>query len=197
MQRSKVCSIFRIVAQPKPLVVCGAAAFLLVGCTLLDSGEAERQQTAAAERQRQLNALVSSCRRQQPAVTRQLQTLNTSTTALIQLNQQRYVPLPQPAAPDPTQLKRFTRDDQELELERHEQALARWRQRDGVERRRWELQQEQQRQRLTAEQLQARIALDKLGVATSPEAQTAWTRCDREQLGALTQPLEQHSRATF
>ena len=35
--------------------------------------------------------------------------------------------MPRPAAPDPTVLARFTRDDQELEQERYQQALARWR----------------------------------------------------------------------
>jgi hypothetical protein len=84
-------------------------------------------------------------------------------------------------------LARFTRDDQELELERHVKALARWRQQDGAERRRWDMEQERRRQQLSAQQLQARTALNKLGVAATPEAQTAWTSCDRAQLGALAQ----------
>ncbi len=55
-------------------------------------------------------------------------------------------------------LERFTRDDQELELERYQQAA--------------------ERQQLTARQGEARVALAKLGVAATPEAQSAWSRCD-------------------
>ena len=166
----------------RTLLLSSAVALLLLGC---NRGERAERERAAAERQRQLDALVSRCRRQQPAVQQQLQNLTSSNAALSQLNQRSYVPLPRPAAPDPAVLERFTREDQELELERYEQALSRWRQRDGAERRRWELQQERRRQQLTAQRQQARTALDKLGVAATPEAQTAWTSCDGAQLQAL------------
>lgn len=167
------------------LVAATLLGLLLVGCNGAEREQAERQRAAEAERQRQLDALVSRCRRQQPAVKEQLQRLNSSNAGLSQLNQQSYIPLPRPAAPDPDLLARFTREDQELELERHEQALARWRQRDDVERRRWERQQKRRHLQLTARRLQARTALDKLGVAATPEAQTAWSSCDGTQLGAL------------
>lgn len=172
-------------ALPCTLVVCGAAALLLLGCNGLEREQAARQRAAAAERQRQLDSLVSRCRRQQPAVKQQLQSLNSSNAALSQLNRQSYVPLPRPTATDPTLLKRYTREDQELELERYGRELTRWRERDGVERRRWELQQQRRRQQLTAQRLQARTALDKLGVAATPEAQTAWSSCNGAQLQAL------------
>jgi hypothetical protein len=84
-------------------------------------------------------------------------------------------------------LERFTRDDQEMEQERYAQELERWRQRNRAERSRWEWQQERRRQELTAQQRQARTALDKLGVAATPEAQSAWSRCDGAQLKAVTQ----------
>ncbi|MCP9890462.1 hypothetical protein KBY57_05245 [Cyanobium sp. Aljojuca 7D2] len=187
MQRTEASSILRQSSQASSLLVCAAAALLLLGCNGFGRGEAERQRAAEAERQRQLDALVSRCRRQQPAVKQQLQSLNGSNAALNQLNQQGYAPLPQPPAPDPALLARFTRDDQELELERHVKALARWRQQDGAERRRWDLEQERRRQQLAAQQLLARTALNKLGVASTPEAQTAWSSCDRAQLGALAQ----------
>lgn len=175
-------------ALPGTLLACGAVALLLVGCNRAEQEQARRQRAAAAELQRQLDGLVSRCRRQQPAVKQQLQTLNSSNAALAQLNRQSYVPLRQPTPLDPALLERYTREDQELELERQQQALARWRQRDGVERRRWDVQQERRRQRLIAKQQQARTALKALGVAATPEAQTAWTSCDRAQLSALTQP---------
>jgi hypothetical protein len=185
MQRSKALSILRLSARPNTLLVCGAATLLLAGCNGLDWWPAERQRAAEAEQQRQLDALVSRCRRQQPAVKQHVLSLNGSNAALNQLNQQSYVALPQPPAPDPALLKRYTRDDQELELERHDKALTRWREQDGAKRRLWELQQQGRRQQLTAQQLQARTDLDKLGVAATPAAQTAWTSCDRAQLQAL------------
>lgn len=193
MQWMEACSILQRRVLPSALpntlpstwLVCGAAALLLLGCNGLEREQAARQRAAAAERQRQLDALVSRCRRQQPAVKQQLQNLNSSNAALSQLSQQSYVPLPRPAATDPALLKRYTRDDQELELERYEQEVARWRERDGVERMRWERQQQLRRQRLTTQQLQARTTLAKLGVAATAEAQTAWSSCSRAQLQAL------------
>lgn len=189
MQRTEILSIppFSTLtsALPSTLLVCGAVALLLLGCNGAERQQAERQRAAKAERQQQLDALVSRCRRQQPAVKQQLQSLNSSNAALSRLNRQRFVPLPQPSAPDPDLLARFTRDDQELELERHEQALARWRQRNGAERWRWERQQERWRQQLTAQRLQARTTLDKLGVAATPEAQTAWSRCEPQQIAVV------------
>jgi len=109
-----------------------------------------------------------------------------SDAALTQLSQQRYIPLPRPAAPDPAVLARFTRDDQELEQERYQQALDRWREADGAERRRWEAGQEARRQELTARQSEARQALTKLDVAATAAARTAWSRCDRSQLSAFS-----------
>lgn len=185
MQWMEALSILRPSTLTSTLVVCGAASLLLLGCNGLEREQAARQRAAAAERQRQLDGLVNRCRRQQPAVKQQLQSLNSSNAALSQLNRQSYVPLPRPTATDPTVLTRYTREDQELELERYGRELTRWRERDGVERRRWELQQQRRRQQLTAQRLQARSALDKLGVATTPEAQTAWSSCDGAQLQAL------------
>jgi hypothetical protein len=169
------------------LVAATLLALVLAGC---NGGERQRRQQAARQKaaaERQLDGLVSRCRRQQPAVQQQLQVISRSDSALSQLNQQRYGPLPRPAAPDPAVMARFTRDDQELEQERYANALARWRAADGAERRRWEAQQEARRQDLMARQSGARAALAQLGIAATPEAQGAWSRCDRAQLSAITE----------
>jgi hypothetical protein len=84
-------------------------------------------------------------------------------------------------------MARFTRDDQELEQERYANALARWREADGAEQRSWQVQQEARRQELRTRQSGARAALDQLGVAATPEAQGAWSRCDRAQLSAISE----------
>ena len=176
--------------SPSPVLLAALLAVLLVGCNGTEQQrreQAEREQAAAAQRQRQLDALVSRCQRQQPAVRKLLQEHDRSVAALSQLTQQRYIPLPQPAAPDPAVLGRFTREDQELEQERYQQALARWREADGAARQRWQAQQAAERQQLTARQGEARAALAKLGVGASPEAQSAWSRCDGPQLMAVTQ----------
>ena len=178
--------------RSSPLLLATLLALLLLGCNGAERQrreQAERQQAAAAQRQRQLDALVSRCRRQQPAVQQQLQAFTSSSAALTRVDQQRYIPLLRPAAPDPAVLERFTRDDQELEQERYQQALARWREADGAERRRWEAGQAARRQQLTARQSEARQALAKLGVAATPAAQRAWSRCDRSQLSAVTQGI--------
>ena len=169
------------------LVAATLLALGLVGC---NGAERQRREQAARERaaaERQLDALVSRCRRQQGAVSEQVRALSSSSAALERLNQQSYAPLPQPAAPDPAVLARFTRDDQELEQERYQQALARWREIDGAARQRWQAQQAAERQQLTARQNAARAALAKLGVAATPEALSAWSRCDGPALMAVTQ----------
>lgn len=149
--------------------------------------EAERQRAAAVERLRQQGALVSRCRRQQAAVSQQVQALTNYSSDLDRLSLSSYVPLPRPAAPDQAVLARFTREDQELEQERYQQVLARWRESDGAERQRWEAGQEARRQELTARQGEARQTLAKLGVAATPAAQSGWSRCDGPQLIAVTQ----------
>jgi hypothetical protein len=169
------------------LVAATLLALGLVGC---DGAERQRREQVAREQaaaERQLDALVSRCRRQQGAVSEQVRALSSSSAALERLNQRRYVPLAQPAAPDPAVLARFTRDDQELEQERYQQALARWREADGAARQRWQAQQAAEHQRLTARQGEVRAALAKLGVAATPEAQSAWSRCDGPALMAVTQ----------
>ena len=172
------------------LMAVTVLALLLVGCNGAESerrAQQERQRAAAVERQRQEGALVSRCRRQQAAVKLKLQELNNSSAELTRLHQQSYSPLPRPAAADPELLARFTREDQELELERYEQALARWRQDNGAERQRWQEQQQRRRQLLTASWQQTRAELEKLGVPASPEAQIAWSSCNGPQLADVMQ----------
>ena len=160
-----------------------AMGLLLSGC----GGDGQRQQTErqrAEERQRQLDGLVSRCRRQQAAVQRQVAELERSTKSLEQLNQQGYLPQAQPAPPDPAQLERLSRADQELELERHQRALTLWRQAETSARQRWETQQASGRQQASAAKQRAVAALQQLGVAATAEARAAWSSCGAQQLAA-------------
>ena len=156
-------------------------ALMLLGC----NGEERQKREQAAAAQRQLSALVRRCRSQQPAVQRQLQELRRSSSELANLKQQAYSPLRRPAAPDPELMARFTREDQELEQERYEQALAAWRSSDRAERRYWQGEQEAKRQRSAARQQQAEKALLALGVGSTTADHNAWSRCDPQQLAAV------------
>jgi hypothetical protein len=153
-----------------------------VGC---NGAERQKREQAAAA-QRQLSSLLSRCRGQQPEVQRQLQELRRSSSELANLKQQAYSPLRKPAAPDPELMARFTREDQELELERYEQAMAAWRSSDRAERRYWQGEQDAKRQRSTARQQQAEKALLALGVGSSAAARNAWSNCDAKQLAAVS-----------
>ena len=153
-------------------------ALLLVSC----DGAKRQQQQAAELRQRQLTALLSRCRSQQATVRQQVESLASSNA---RLSLQTYIPLQRPLAPDPELLARFTREDQELELERHGQALERWRQADRVGKRRWQEQQQARRGALIAGREQALAELSRLGVAPTAEARSAWSSCDRAQLAGL------------
>ena len=58
-----------------PLLLAGLLAVLLVGCNGAERQrreQAERDQAAAAQRQRQLDGLVRRCRQQQPVVQQQV-----------------------------------------------------------------------------------------------------------------------------
>ena len=156
-------------------------ALLLVSC----DGAKRQQQQAAELRQRQLTALLSRCRSQQATVRQQVESLASSNARLSRLSLQTYIPLQRPLAPDPELLARFTREDQELELERHGQALERWRQADRVGKRRWQEQQQARRGALIAGREQALAELSRLGVAPTAEARAAWSSCDQAQLEAL------------
>ncbi|MDA0216449.1 MAG: hypothetical protein O3B32_05060, partial [Cyanobacteria bacterium] len=96
-------------------ILASLLALLLVSC----DGAKRQQQQAAELRQRQLTALLSRCRSQQATVRQQVESLASSNARLSRLSLQTYIPLQRPPAPDLELLARFTRGDQELELERH------------------------------------------------------------------------------
>jgi hypothetical protein len=183
MQRTE--ALLRAPMQQRRATACLFFATLMA-LTLLGCNGAERQKREqAAAAQRQLGALVSRCRGQQPAVQRHLQELQRSSSELTNLKQQAYSPPLKPAAPDPEPTARFTREDQELEQERYGQALAAWRSSDRAARLYWQGEQDAKRQRSTASQQQAKKALLAFGVGSSAAARNAWSNCDAKQLAAV------------
>ena len=159
----------------------------LLALTLLGCNGAERQRREqAAVAERQLSDLVSRCRGQQPAVQRQLQELERSSSELANLEQQSYAPPRKPTAPDPERLARFTREDQELELERYEQALAAWHTNNEFNKLSWQVDQEAKQQRSMSRQQKAKKALLALGVDGTAAARNAWNNCDGKQLAEVS-----------
>jgi hypothetical protein len=189
MQRTEV--LLRAPMQQRRLTASLFFATLMALTLLGCNGEERQKREQAAVAERQLSALVSRCRGQQPTVQRHLQELQRSSSELANLKQQAYSPLRRPAGPDPELLARFTREDQELEQERYEQALTTWRSSDRAERRYWQGEQEVKRQRSTARQQQAEKALVALGVGSTAADRNAWSRCDGKQLAAIALRLDQ------
>jgi hypothetical protein len=115
-------------------------------------------------------------------------------TALANLEQRTYRPAARPQAPDPAMLQRYTISDQELMVERHQQALQAWQQEEQNRRARWQAEQRRERQRLQVRLEQRRQALSEANPAVlAPEAGAelngpvlaAYRDCNREALARL------------
>lgn len=177
----------------------GALALLVVGgCSWLDNRtgnrqDLARQQQEQAEQQRQ-QKLVQECRGSQAALRRLTAQLQANTKALEQLAARRYTPLPRPLPPADAVLQRYTISDQELELERHQQALQTWRARESWRRRTWLSEQASDRRRIEEQRRQLRLQLAELqpaavGPAPALEPQAAvlaaYGSCDPQALASL------------
>lgn len=177
---------------------------VLGGCSWLGNGpgrqaDRDRQAQERAEQQHQ-QKLVQACRGSQAAVRRLSAQLQTNATALTQLAGRRYSPLPRPQRASDAVLQRYTISDQELELERHQQALQTWRARESWRRGSWLKEQASERGRLEEQRRQLRLQLAELqptAVGPAPErepraaALAAYSSCDPQVLANLrTQPVE-------
>ncbi|WP_157665344.1 hypothetical protein [Cyanobium sp. NIES-981] len=184
------------------VLVTVTAGALLGGCQQgqqrQQQGETRRQeqalQAAATAQRRDLDALVERCQAGQAELVTAAAALSAAEAALAGLEQRRYSPLPRPPAPDPAVLQRYSISDQELELERHQQALQAWEQEERGRRSRWREEQRQERQRLQARlqrQRQALSAANPAVLSPAPEAKlnrealAAFRSCKRETLASL------------
>ncbi|MFQ6537477.1 MULTISPECIES: hypothetical protein [Aphanothece] len=186
------------------------AAGVLLGSCQNRAQQAERQRQeqalqAAAAQRRALDALVERCRAGQAELVKAADALAATETALANLQQRRYSATARPKAPDPAELQRFTISDQELERERHQQAVQAWQQKEQQRRARWQAEQRQERQRLVARREQQRQALVKanpavlaagsdaalnagLNAGLNSEALAAYRSCERDNLASLKRP---------
>ena len=185
----------------------GALTLLLLGgCGWIGDGPATPPQALQQEqeraRQQRLQRLVQDCRGGQAALRRLTAQLQANSTALEQLAERRYAPSARPRPPADAVLQRYTISDQELELERHQQALDAWRRRESWRRRSWLNEQAAARGRLEEQRRQLRLQLAELqpaavGPAPALEPRTAvlaaYGSCNPEALAALDAPSSKAS----
>jgi hypothetical protein len=169
---------------------------LLEGCQNRQREQAERERQARlaqeAAQRRQLDAVVERCQANQ----KQLQTLANQLTSaeagLSRLEQRSYQPTSRPQPPDPAELQRYTISDQELEMERHQQALEAWEATEAERRRRWRATQASERDLLTSRLANARARLAQLnpaviqGMAVQGAVLQTYLSCDRQALAKLS-----------
>lgn len=185
----------------------GALTLLLLGgCDWIGRQPANQPQALQQEqeraRQQRLQRLVQDCRGGQAALRRLTAQLQANNTALEQLAKRRYAPSARPQPPAAAVLQRYTLSDQELELERHQQALESWRRHESWRRRSWLNEQAAARGRLEEQRRQLRLQLAELqpaavGPAPALEPRTAvlaaYGSCNPEALAALDAPSSKAS----
>jgi hypothetical protein len=139
--------------------------------------------------------MVQECLAKQATLIRLTDQLETVAKAKTTLGKAVFTSTPEPEAPEPSVLRRYTISDQELELERHEQAVLRWRRDEEKRRRLWT--QQQQRQRSDLEQQQETLlkqleTLNPALISVQPERQVkaeaveAFRNCDPKALASLS-----------
>lgn len=173
-------------------LVLAAGLPLLGSCGGRQQQQAERerqeQQAREAARNRQLDAQVSRCKSQQEKLQQLADQLASTQGALSRLAQRGYSPTPRPQAPDPSVLQRYTISDQELELERHQEALRAWNAKEASRRQRWQADLASERAALnrrlssTREQMAALNPAVIRDNAVQSEVLATYLACDRQAL---------------
>lgn len=150
--------------------------------------ERQEQQAREAARSRQLDAQVSRCKSQQEKLQQLADQLASTQGALSRLAQRGYSPTPRPQAPDPSVLERYTISDQELELERHQEALRAWNAKEVARRQRWQADLASERAALNRRLSSTRQQMAALNPAVirdnavQSEALATYLACDRQEL---------------
>ena len=123
----------------------------MVGCG--PSPEQRRQAEERIRLQRQAQAMLERCRRDQPAVQRLSAEIQQRSTELANLEAERYWPAGRPQPPDPALAARFTQEDRDLDELRYRERLRSW---EEVEQRRYGrwLDEQRSRRELLRSQLQ-------------------------------------------
>ena len=179
-------------------LLLAASLPLLGSCGGRQQQEAERerqaQQAREAARIRELDGRVSRCKQQQEKLQQLADQLASSQGALSRLAQRGYSPAPRPQAPDPAVLQRYTISDQELEQERHQEAVRRWEASEAARRQRWQADLARERAALNRRLSSARQEMAALNPAlvrdnaVQSELLDTYLACERQALAQLPEP---------
>jgi len=175
----------------------------LAGCG--PSAEQKRQEAERLRQERQAQAELQRCRRDQKAISELTGQIQGQTKELAKLNAERYEASPRPEPPSPALAARFTQEDRELDELRYRERLRNW---EVLEQQRyghWIDEQQNRRDRLRG-QLQTngtllrRIAPELMaeagGSALNAEAVARATRCNPADFGLQdSAPAGSSSRA--
>jgi hypothetical protein len=176
-------------------LLLAASLPLLGSCGGRQQQEAERERQAReAARMRELDGRVSRCKQQQEKLQQLADQLASSQGALSRLAQRGYSPAPRPQAPDPAVLQRYTVSDQELELERHQEAVRLWEASEAIRRQRWQAELGRERAALNRRLSSARQAMAALNPAlvrdntVQSELLETYLTCERQALAQVPEP---------
>lgn len=176
-------------------LLLAASLPLLGSCGGRQQQESERERQAReAARMRELDGRVSRCKQQQEKLEQLADQLASSQGALSRLAQRGYSPAPRPQAPDPAVLQRYTVSDQELELERHQEAVRLWEASEAIRRQRWQAELGRERAALNRRLSSARQELAALNPAlvrdntVQSELLETYLTCERQALAQVPEP---------
>jgi hypothetical protein len=176
-------------------LLLAASLPLLGSCGGRQQQESERERQAReAARMRELDGRVSRCKQQQEKLEQLADQLASSQGALSRLAQRGYSPAPRPQAPDPAVLQRYTVSDQELELERHQEAVRLWEASEAIRRQRWQAELGRERAALNRRLSSARQAMAALNPAlvrdntVQSELLETYLTCERQALAQVPEP---------
>jgi DNA segregation ATPase FtsK/SpoIIIE-like protein len=118
------------------------------------ASEAAQERRRREQAQQRLQADLARCRQQRQPMLALVTELRRTRQTLADQRLEAYTPAPRPQPPDEELEARYRPEDQELDRERYEAALAAWREAESQRRRRWEARHRARRMVLEAQQQQ-------------------------------------------
>jgi exonuclease VII large subunit len=137
---------------------------------------------------------VEQCQRNRPRIQSLMANLRREERDLAAVKQDRYVPTPAPRKPfDEETESRFRPEDQELDRQRHEAAVAEWESREASRRRQWQTAHRERIDRAQAQlnrtarqlrELEPSLFTAPQSIEFAPVVARRVTRCDPEELSS-------------
>ena len=193
--RSRVASVLALTALATLLASCGGQS----PRGSQDSGGnggANDKQLEVNKREAQTRQAVEQCQRNRPRIQTLMANLRRDERELAAVKQDRYLPTAAPRKPfDEETESRFRPEDQELDRQRHEAAVAEWENLEASRRRQWQsahrqrIDQAQAQLNRTARQLrelEPRLFTAPQSIEFAPVVARQVTRCDPEELSTAS-----------